>query len=136
MGGAVATAIYSAILSNRFASQLPKEMAPVIQSNHLSSKTAKALLEAAALNTADAYETVPNLTPKILAETELAVKQAYVQAFRLVYLVAVAFGVLAIIAASFTRTIPREKKTRERVVRMENEAAGPKAAEMGKVEES
>ena len=129
MGGAVATAIYTAILTNRFAAQLPLKMAPVIQSNHLSPKVANALLEAAALNTADAYEEVKGVTPHILGETELAVKQAYVQAFKLVYLVAIAFGVLAIIAATFTKTIPRERKTQERAVRLENEASRPKVAE-------
>lgn len=130
MGGAVATAIYSAILANRFADRLPVKMAPVIQSNNIPSSAIPELLAAAAVNTAEAYEAVPGISPRIITEAVMAVKFAYVDAFRLVYLVAIAFGVLAIIAASFTRTIPKERKTMVRAIRMENEASGPKAAEV------
>jgi hypothetical protein len=131
MGGAVATAIYSAILANRFASQLPVKMAPVIKEYNVPSSLVPGLLQAAALNTADSYEALPKaITPKILAATQMAVKYAYVDAFKLVYLVAIAFGVLAITAAAFTKTIPKERKTLQRAIRMENEASGPKAAEL------
>ena len=130
MGGSVATAIYTAILTNRFANQLPVKMAPVIQSHNLSPSTAKALLDAAALNTAEAYAAVSGVSEAVIAEAAMAVKLAYVQAFKLVFLVAIAFGCLAITAAAFTKTIPKERKTLVRAVRMENEAQGPKAAEV------
>ena len=131
MGGAVATAIYSAILANRFTARLPVEMAPVIKNYNVPASAVPDLLGAAALNTPDAYAALPkSITPKILAATQMAVKYAYVDAFRLVYLVAIAFGVLAIVAAAFTRTIPKERKTLQRAIRMENEASGPKAPEM------
>ena len=134
MGGAVATAIYSAILTNQFAAKLPTKMAPVIKEYNVPSSLVPDLLKAAALNTAESYEALPKaITPKILAATQMAVKYAYVDGFKLVYLVAIAFGVLAIIAASFTRTIPKERKTRVRAIRMENEASGPKAAEVAGV---
>lgn len=127
MGGAVATAIYSAILANQFASSLPNKMAPVIASNSISQENARGLLAAAALNTAEAYETVPNISPDIVEASQGAVKLAYVEAFRLVYLVAIAFGILACTAALFTKTIPKEKKTMHRAIRMENEAGGARA---------
>ena len=59
----------------------------------------------------------------------MAVKYAYVDAFKLVYLVALAFGGLAIVAASLTKTIPKERKTSERAIHMENESGGAKTAE-------
>ena len=131
MGGAVATAIYSAILANRFASQLPIKMAPVLQQYNVPASVQQDLLQAAALNNADAYAALPkSITPTILAATQLAVKNAYVEAFRLVYLVAIAFGALAITAAFFTKTIPKERKTLQRAIHMENEASGPKTAEV------
>ena len=134
MGGAVATAIYSAILANRFASKLPIKMALVIKEYNIPSSLVPGLLQAAALNTAESYEALPKaINPKILAATQMAVKYAYVDAFKLVYLVAIAFGVLAITAAAFTKTIPKERKTLQRAIRMENEASGPKAAEEGGV---
>lgn len=46
------------------------------------------------------------------------------QAFKLVYLVAIAFGGAAIICAVFTKTIPKEVKTAQSAVRLENEASG------------
>ena len=134
MGGAVATAIYSAILANRFAAQLPNKMAPVIRNYNVPAAVVPDLLQAAALNTADAYDALPSsITPRILAATQMAVKYAYADAFKLVYLVAIAFGVLAITAAAFTKTIPKERKTLQRAIRMENEASGPKAAEVAGV---
>lgn len=127
MGGAVATAIYSAILANKFANNLPKQMASVISSNDISQADARDLLAAAALNTAEAYESVPNISPTIVEASQRAVKLAYVEGFKLVYLVAIAFGVLACTAAFFTKTIPKEKKTMHRAIRMENESGGARA---------
>jgi hypothetical protein len=127
MGGAIATAIYSAILSNRFADELPKQMAPI--TSGLPASSATSLLRSAALNTAAAYEAalqLPGVTTAIVASTQLAVKRSYVQAFKLVYLVALAFGGIAIICAAFTKSIPREKKTMERAVKMENETVDAK----------
>lgn len=65
MGGAVATAIYSAILANHFAAKLPAKMAPVIRDYNVPAPVIPELLQAAALNTADAYEALPSsITPK------------------------------------------------------------------------
>ena len=105
-------------------------MAPVIESNHIPSSVVPDLLGAAALNTPEAYEAVPGITPKIIADAAMAVKYAWVDSFKLVYLVALAFGGLAIIAAACTKTIPKERKTLVRAIRMENEVSGPKAAEL------
>jgi len=126
MGGAVATAIYSAILSNRFSSELPKQMAGIISANNIPASSAASLIKAATLNTAAAYKAalnLPGVTAAAITQSQLAVKLSYVQAFRLVYLVAVAFGGIAIISAACTRSIPKEKKTMERAVRMENEVS-------------
>lgn len=126
MGGAVATAIYSAILSNQFASNLPIQMSTVIQYHRIPSSEVPELLQKAALNTAAAYQSLLDLsgmTPQAVADTKNAVKAAYVDSFKLVYLVAIAFGGIAIICASLTRNIPKEKKTSRRAVKMENEAA-------------
>lgn len=126
MGGAVATAIYSAILSNQFASNLPIEMSAVVESYDIPTSEVPELLRKAALNTAAAYESLLSLsgmTPQAIEDTRNAVKAAYVDSFKLVYLVAIAFGGIAIICASFTKNIPKEKKTSTRAVKMENEAA-------------
>lgn len=125
MGGAVATAIYSAILSNRFTSELPKKLSPVIDSNGIPSADVPDLIQAASLNTAASYQSLvesTGVTASVIADVHGAVKLAYVQAFKMVYLVAIAFGVVAITCAAFTKSIPKERKTMQRAVRMENEA--------------
>ncbi|OQO14882.1 hypothetical protein B0A48_00264 [Cryoendolithus antarcticus] len=124
MGGAVATAIYSAILSNRFASELPKMMAFVIAANNISASSAAGLLKSAAVNTAAAYKSalsLPGVTATVIGSTQRAVKLACVDAFKMVYLIALAFGGVAIICAAFTKSIPKERKTLRRAVKMENE---------------
>ncbi len=129
MGGAVATAIYSAILANRFQERLPATMSTVISEFNIPKSVAPELIQAAALNTADAYAEVPGINDRIIAAAGMAVKYAYVDAFKLVYLVALAFGGLAIVAACCTQSIPKEKKTMTRAIHMENESGGARAAE-------
>ena len=125
MGGAVATAIYSAILSNRFAQQLPVEVGSVVQQYHIPGRIVPQLLQAGTTNSAAGWEAlseVAGVGTAVIADLQMAVKLAYVQAFRLVYLVAIAFGILAVICAAFTKSIPAEKKLMQRAVRMENES--------------
>jgi hypothetical protein len=80
-----------------------------------------ALLKAASLNTAAAYKAVPGITAEVMAAAGLAVKQAYVAAFRTTYLVAIAFGCAALVAAFFTLSIDRDMKNSNRAVVLENE---------------
>lgn len=70
------------------------------------------------------------MTPEVMDAAILANKQSYVQAFRLVYLVAIAFGGAAIISALFTKTIPKEVKTAQRAVHLENEKSKKEANEI------
>lgn len=84
------------------------------------------ILQAAVLNTATSYHSLlglPNVTAVVVTEIQMAVKEAYVQAFRMVYLVAITFGGLAILSALFTRSIPKHMKTMQRAVKMENEVS-------------
>lgn len=50
-------------------------------------------------------EGVPGITPRIIAAVGDAVKMAYSQAFKTVYLTSIAFGGLALIAALFITSI-------------------------------
>lgn len=124
MGGAVATAIYSAILSSHFAEQLPGQVAIVVARHKIPASVVPGLLQAGTLNTAAAYQALSesNIDATVVSDLQMAAKVAYVQAFRMVYLVAIAFGALAVVCAAFTKSIPAEKKLMQRAVRMENEA--------------
>ncbi|KJR86889.1 siderophore iron transporter [Sporothrix schenckii 1099-18] len=122
-GGAVATAIYTAIYSNRQLQTLPGFMTEAIQQSGVpfSDALLSSLVKAAATNTLAAYEKVAGVTPELAALAVNATKQSYVKGFSLVYLVAIAFGVLATGAALCTVSTDRAKKNNERAVVMMNE---------------
>ncbi|OAG07378.1 MFS general substrate transporter [Paraphaeosphaeria sporulosa] len=125
LGGSVATAIYTAINNNTFAKKLPNEvLAAAPGFSNMS-----ALIKAAALNTAAAYKTVPGITNEVIAATQMAVKEAYVQAYKVTYLSALGFGALAIGAAMMTKSTDKHMKNNKRIVRLENEKV--KEDEMG-----
>jgi len=117
LGGSVATAIYSAINNNTFAKSLPGE----VTSAAPDFSAMPALMKAAAANTAAAYAAVPGITAEVVAATQMAVKQAYVQAYRTTYLSALGFGAAAIAAAFLTKSVDLGMKNNKRIVRLENE---------------
>lgn len=82
-----------------------------------------ALIKAAKVNTATAYKSVPGITPEIIAKAGFAAKLAWVDSFKLVWYVALAFGGLSILAACCTRSIDPKQMNSHRAVILENEKA-------------
>lgn len=121
LGGAIATAIYSAILSGQFTSSLPQYVRQAAQETNFPPENLAALMKATATNTAAAYKKVPGINQAVMQAAGVAYKLAYVQAFRLVYLVAIGFGAAAIVAAFFTKSTPVSVKNNNRAVRLQNE---------------
>lgn len=123
-GGAVATAIYTAIYSNKFGEVLPGKMTEALQRSNVdfSETTLGELIVAAATNTRVAYEAVSGATPDLVERAIDAARSSYVEGFRLVYLVAIAFGILAIAAAACTVSTDRRKKNNDRAVVMKTES--------------
>ncbi|OAA59713.1 Fungal trichothecene efflux pump [Niveomyces insectorum RCEF 264] len=124
-GGAVATAIYTAISTNRATQVLPGLMTEAIQESGVpySDDLLRGLLKAAATNTVAAYERVAGATPALATRAVEANLQAYVKGFSLVYLVAIAFGGLATLAAACTVSTDRALKNNARAVVMKNEVS-------------
>lgn len=120
MGGAIAGAIFTSVQRSRFADVLPGQITSAAASSGYSGSI-PALLAAAKLNTAVAYSKVPGTSPAVIAAAQLAVKQSNVQSFSLVFKVAIAFCIVGIIAALFTKTVDVKKKNNERAVILENE---------------
>lgn len=119
-GGAVAAAIYSAIQTSKFSDVYPGKVTKAAATSGFTGDI-EALLKAAATNTAAAYNKVVGMNPKVMQATITAVEDSYIVSFRLVYLVAIAFGCLAIIMALISKPISPEMKNNERAVRLENE---------------
>ncbi len=122
-GGAVATAIYTAIYSNRQLQTLPGFMKDAISDSGVaySDSLLAGLVKAATVNTAAAYQKVAGVTPQLAALAIEATKQSFVKGFSLVYLVAIAFGLLAAGASLCTVSTDRAKKNNARAVIMKNE---------------
>ncbi|KAI1879039.1 hypothetical protein JX265_003216 [Neoarthrinium moseri] len=123
LGGAVATAIYTAILSTKFSQVVPSKMVDAIRESGLphSDSLLEALVKAAGTNTAAAYKAVQGSTPTLQAAAAMATKHAYVDAFSLVYLVAIAFGVVATAASFMTVNTDMKLKTMDKAVYLKGE---------------
>jgi hypothetical protein len=120
MGGAIAGAIFTSVQRSRFADVLPGHIASAAASSGYKGSI-PALIAAAKLNTAVAYNKIPGISPAVIAAAQFGVKESNVQSFSLVFKVAIAFCGLGIIAALCTKTVDVKKKNNERAVRLENE---------------
>jgi hypothetical protein len=74
------------------------------------------LTRAAAIDTSAAYKSVPGATDQVIEACGLAVKMAYTQSYKIVYLAALGFGGLGIICALFSRDTDRATKTGPKAV--------------------
>lgn len=86
-----------------------------VASYDLPSSTVTALVNAARLNTAAAYNAIPGITPAIQAAASLGNKQAYLAGAHLSYQVALAFGLVGVIAAFFIPSVDERKYTKRTV---------------------
>jgi uncharacterized membrane protein len=129
IGGAVATAIYTSIQTSRFAQVLPGKVQGAAEATGFEGSL-EALLAAAKVNKPAAYAAVEGLSNTTTDAVQDAVLNANSESYSLVYLVAIAFGCVAICAALSVRSIDRSQRSNNTAARLENE--GPE----GKVVES
>lgn len=101
----IATTIYVTILDNRLKVNLLADVAPAAIGAGLQKSALPALFEAITIGTPAAFTKVPGITPAIVRAVSSASQDAYVASFKTVYLVTIAFGVLACIAALFSQNI-------------------------------
>ncbi|KAF2188562.1 MFS general substrate transporter [Zopfia rhizophila CBS 207.26] len=120
IGGAVAQSIYVSIYTSRYQSNVAPTLRRMIQHTDFGGSFS-ALLSATALNTPAAYEKVSGINRDTIQAAMMAVKVAYVGAFKVVYLVAIAFGVCAISSALSTRSVKKSNKSNEQAVILETE---------------
>ncbi|KAH6670783.1 fungal trichothecene efflux pump [Halenospora varia] len=119
--GAVATAIFSNITNNKYASSLPSQVSRAVTPLGFPSSSLSKLAVAAKLNTAKAYSSVPGVTPAIKAAATHANKLAYLEGTHLSFLVAMAFGFVACVAAYFTVSIDKRKFTKKTMAVVEKD---------------
>ena len=120
IGGAIATAIYTSIQSSKFTSILPGYVSSAASSSDFTGSISE-LLRAARINTASAYRAVEGINNQTIAATQVAVKDAHVQAYQLIYLVAIAFGVVAIAASASVADIKESQRSSNVAARLEDD---------------
>jgi len=89
----IALAIYSTVQNNKFAQYTQKLVVPAAEQAGISADSIPALLSGF---TTGSFSDVPGLTPSILETVTLAHQTAFSNALKIVYLISIAFGVLAI----------------------------------------
>lgn len=82
VGGAVATAIYSAILTNKLKDKIPANVAAAVLPLGLPQSELPGLLEAIATGSPTAILKVPGITSEIIAATARAVRVSYAEGFK------------------------------------------------------
>ncbi|CAI6088032.1 unnamed protein product [Clonostachys chloroleuca] len=119
IGGAVATAIYTSIQSSRFAQVLPGQVRSAAEESNFAG-SADELLLAARKNTVAAYQTVEGITNSTITATQKAVLESNSQSYSMVYLIAIAFGCVAICSALSVKSIDASQRSNQTAARLEN----------------
>ncbi|OQU94367.1 hypothetical protein CLAIMM_00728 [Cladophialophora immunda] len=91
IGGAVAQALYSSIMSTKVASYLPAYVGPAVLEAGLPESSLVPLLQGLATGNLTG---VPGLTPEIIATATEEAKRAYANSFRIVFYSTIPFGVI------------------------------------------
>lgn len=89
----LALAIYSTVQNNKLAQYITTMVVPVAEKAGIKTDAIPALLDGF---TTGSFADVPGLTPEILEEVTIAYQMAFTKAVHIVYLISIAFGVLAI----------------------------------------
>jgi hypothetical protein len=113
--------MFSNITNNKYTSVIARHVRDAVIEFNIPAANMAKLTSAARLNTAAAWATVPGLTPQIRAAASHANKEAYLEGAHLSYLVALAFGCVACIAAFFIRDIDERKWTKNTVAVQETD---------------
>ncbi|KAL1889494.1 hypothetical protein Sste5346_008872 [Sporothrix stenoceras] len=106
--GAISVSIFIAVLQSRVATNMPKDIGAAAVAAGLPSSSVEAAIAAVANGTAAALDAVPGMTSVIEAAIGDGVKTAYASSFKIVYLVALAFSAIAVIASFFTADIDKQ----------------------------
>jgi heme A synthase len=95
----VTASVYVTIFENKAEANLVSYVVPAALETGLSQSSLTDLFTTRAARRASALEAVPGITPGILGAVSVAMQLAHSKTFQVVYLVSIAFGACAIIAA-------------------------------------
>ena len=99
--GAVFSAIDAAALNSRIEKFLPRYVAKAALAAGLPAASVPSFVEALATGDDEALASILGVTPTIIAQGLHALRQAYADSLRAVFIITVPFGVLAVVACYF-----------------------------------
>jgi hypothetical protein len=106
IGGSVGTAVYTTIHSTNSARLVPQYVTDAIKPRGLPQDAITQLLAILeGTTTGDPLSDIPGVTSEILELATDAMKRAYNRAFRDVWLTSIAFGVIALMCALFSKDV-------------------------------
>jgi len=123
----IALAIYSTVQNNKFAQFIDDIVVPVGNQAGLSADAVAAVIDGFSTGS---FSNIPGLTPKILETIRIAYQTAFSKAVHIVYLISIAFGILAIAGAlvspdsdsRFTTRVARRMHGKENTAASEKES--------------
>lgn len=101
VGGTIFTAAYTTALTNSLTSKLPTYIAEAAAKAGLPSSSIPLFVGALASGNEAALSTIPGVTPFIIQQGFSALRQAYADSLRLIYIIAAPFGVVACVLCFF-----------------------------------
>ncbi|KAK2061716.1 fungal trichothecene efflux pump [Colletotrichum caudatum] len=111
-GGSIAVAVYTTILSNRLATEIPAAISGPAVAAGLPESRLPGLIKAAMAGKVAAF---PGLTDAVKAAVTKVLPDAYAKAFETVYLASLGFGAIAIVGCLFAKDA--QEHLTDRVVR-------------------
>lgn len=101
VAGAVFSAINAAAFNTRLKTYLPTYIAKAASTAGLPAASLPAFIEALSGGDTAALAKVPGVTPTVITQGALALQHAFADSLRIVFIIAVPFGVVAIVACWF-----------------------------------
>jgi hypothetical protein len=97
--------IYTVILTNKLTENIPAQVPPAVINAGLPETSVLGYMTAVAAGNATAIQSVPGISPAIIAVGTRAYKEASTGAYRTVFLSTIAFSVIGIICSFFLPNI-------------------------------
>ena len=101
IAAAVFTAIFTTAFETRIGKNLPADVAQAVLKAGLPSSSVGAFIRALSSNNTAALSKIPGVSSTIISAGVVALKQAYADSLRVVYIIAAPFGLLACVACFF-----------------------------------
>lgn len=107
VGASIFIAIYSAVVTDQLHSKVPKYISKAVLAAGLPPNSIRPFVQELTAGEIDALVQIPGVTSSIISTGALAMKSAYADSLRVVFIIAAPFGALACIASFFIMDVQK-----------------------------